>query len=156
MPRRSLLDRRVRMQMRIFLIVFIVLLALSVWHVIRDSVSPLWLLAGLLPGMALGVALARSKVLGWDADAQSVVARSDLVGIVILVTYVTFVLLGRDAVLGYWVHSAAAASVVSLAMTAGAMFTRIVVTMHGIRSVLRATGIAIPELRRSSAHDLDG
>ncbi len=141
--------------MRIFLIVFMVLLALSIWHVIRDHVSPLWLLVGLIPGMALGVALARTKVLGWDADAHSVVGRSDRVGIVILVTYVTFVLLGRDAVLGYWVHSAAAASVVSLAMTAGAMFTRMVVTMHGIRGVLRAAGVAVHERRRSSAHDHD-
>lgn len=149
-PRRSLLDRRLRLQMRIFLVVFVVLLALSVWHVLRDHVSPLWLLVGLLPGMALGVALARTKVLGWDADARSVVGRSDRVGIVILVAYIAFVLLGRDALLGYWVHSAAAASVVSLAMTAGAMLTRIAVTLHGIRGVLRAAGIAIPERGRPS------
>lgn len=142
--RRSLLDSRLRLQLRLFLLLCVVMLVLSIWHVAQDGVSPLWLLAGLLPGFGLGVLLSRTKVLGWDADQRSVVGRSDALGIAILVLYLIFVLVLRDDLVGRWTHNAAATSVVSLAMTAATMLSRVVITMRGVRDVLRAAGISLP------------
>ncbi len=142
--RRALVDRRLRLQLRIFLGVFVVMLVLDVVRIIRDDVNPLWACGGFAAGLALGVILARTKVLGWNASEGMVVGTMDALGIIILSAYLAFLVL-RSRILGSRVDDAATVGMIGLAMTGGAMLGRVYFTMRGIRRLLVAAGVGRPE-----------
>ncbi len=138
--RRALVDRRLRLQLRIFLGVFVVMLVLDVVRIIRDDVNPLWACGGFAGGLALGFILARTKVLGWNASEGMVVGTMDVVGIIILAAYLAFLVL-RSRIIGSRVHDAETVGVIGLAMTGGAMLGRVYFTMRGIRRLLLVAGL---------------
>jgi hypothetical protein len=137
--RRTVVDRRLRTQLRLFLAIFAVVAVLAGVQVVRDGVDPLWALAGFGVGLALGVGLARAKVLGWDPSEGAVVGTTDAVGAAILVAYLLFLVV-RKRLLGGVIHDAATVGVVGLAMTGGTMLGRVASTRRGIRRVLAAAG----------------
>jgi hypothetical protein len=136
-----LVDRKLRVQLRLFLAIFAVMTAVVAYHLVRDGVSPLWAPVGFLPGLALGLVLCRTKVLRWEPDVRTVVEVTDLIGAVILVAYLAFIFFLRERIIGLAVEDAAAVGVVGLAMTAGAMLGRVYFTLRGIRNVLVEAGI---------------
>ncbi len=136
---RALVDRRLRLQLRIFLAVFVVMVILVVARVFQDDVNPLWGIADFAAGIALGFFLARTKVLAWQPSEGMVVGTMDALGVIILVTYLAF-LVFRSRLLGSRVHDAETVGVIGLAMTGGAMLGRVYFTMRGIRRILVAAG----------------
>ena len=136
----TLVDRSLRIQIRVFLGIFAIMAALAVARIVRDDVNPLWALAGFGAGLAIGFLLVRIKVLGWNPSERVVVGTTDAVGIVILVAYLTFLLV-RNRIIGSRVDDAEAVGVIGLAMTGGAMLGRVYFTMRGIRRVLALAGI---------------
>ena len=136
---RALIDRRLRLQLRIFLGVFVLMVILDVVRIIRENVNPLWALGGFAAGLALGLILTRTKVLGWNPSEGMVVGTMDAVGLIILVTYLAF-LFFRSRILGSRVHDAETVGVIGLAMTGGAMLGRVYFTMRGIRRILATAG----------------
>ncbi|MCC6314969.1 MAG: hypothetical protein IT337_13260 [Thermomicrobiales bacterium] len=136
-------DRRLRMQLRAFTVIFVVVAVLDAVRVVHDRVNPLWAVGGFAAGLALGIVLARIKVLGWNASERAVVGTTDAIGAVILVAYLIFIVFFKGRVVDSQASSATAASVVGLAMTAGAMLGRVAVTMRGIRRMLTAAGFGI-------------
>ena len=55
-------DRKLRFQTRLFMGIFAVMTILTVTHLYRDDVSPLWALCGFVPGLAIGYVLTRKSV----------------------------------------------------------------------------------------------
>lgn len=143
----DLIDRPLRVQIRIFLLVFAIMVVLIAVHIVQDDLNPLWVLAGFVPGLLLGLLLTRTKVLRWESSENVVVGTMDTVGIVILVAYFVF-LFFRSRIIGLQVESAALVSLIGLAITAGAMFGRVYFTLRGIRNIARAAGPGAPGTHR--------
>ncbi|MCC6792968.1 MAG: hypothetical protein IT336_14870, partial [Thermomicrobiales bacterium] len=79
--RAALIDKRLRLQLGIFAIIYLIMTVLVSERLIRGDVDPLWAPAGFVAGLALGFVLSRTKVLGWDEAEGTVVGRSDALGI---------------------------------------------------------------------------
>lgn len=129
------LDGKLRKQLVVFAIVFLVMVALMLFHIVRDHLNPLWILVGLIPGLGVGFLLSRTKVLQWDASQGLVIGTADVVGTVILVAYLLFQL-SRTSIVGLRMDNADLISLVSLAVTAGSMLGRLMFTLRGVRDVL--------------------
>ena len=140
----ALVDRSLRVQIRVFLGIFAVMAALAIARIVRDDVNPLWALAGFGAGLAIGFLLARVKVRGWDPSERVVVGTTDAVGIVILVAYLAFLLV-RNRFIGGRVDDAEAVGVIGLATTGGAMLGRVYFTLRGIRRVLAVAGVGVAD-----------
>ncbi len=137
---RDVVHPGLRSRTRLFLLIFAAALVLVAVHLARDRVSPLWALAGFLPGLALGAPLSRIEVLRWGSTEQTVVGETVAVGVAILVGYLAFLIV-RNRIIDSGLHDAAAVGVVGLAMMAGAMLGRVYATLRGIRNILAAVGI---------------
>jgi hypothetical protein len=138
--RSALIDRRLRLQMRIFLVIYLVVTVLVIERLIRGDVNPLWAPAGFALGLVLGLALSRTKVLGWDDSAHAVAGTSDALGIAILVAYVILMVF-RSRIISAGIDDADTVGVIGLAMTAGAMLGRVYFTRRGILRILADAGI---------------
>lgn len=136
---RAATDRRLRLQLGIFSAVFVVVTALSVIRVARDGIDPLWPLAGFAGGLVIGILLARGRSLRWDAADHEVISSMSVLGIVVTVAYLAFLLV-KDRLIAGAVSDVDAASVAGLAMTAGVMLGRTLVTVRAIRRVLTSAG----------------
>ncbi len=136
---RAATDRRLRLQLGIFSAVFVVVTALSLFRVVRHGVDPFWPLAGFAGGLVIGILLARSWSLRWDAADHEVVSSMSVLGIVVTVAYLAFLLV-KDRLLAGAVDDLDTASVAGLAMTAGVMLGRTLVTVRAIRRVLMSSG----------------
>jgi hypothetical protein len=140
---REAVDRRLRTQLRIFLVVFAVTVIVTIERVVAWRVNPLWALAGFAVGLAIGVALARSKPLTWDATARRVVAGNTVLGVVLIGLYLVFALEKSD-ILGRWISDAQIVGVVAVAITSGVMWGRLLTTFRGIRGVLGTADVPLP------------
>ena len=138
---RTHVDRRLRNQLRIFLVLFAIMLVLDVIRMIGGGVNPLWAIGAFIIGLGLGYALSRTRVLGWDASEQAVAASMTAAGAIILILYVVFILF-KNKLVSELIHDPSIVGVVGLSLTAGAMFGNISFTLRGILRVLRlaATG----------------
>ncbi len=141
--RAALVDRGLRIQLRIFLVIFAIMIVLDIVHIVDDRVNILWALLGFGGGIVLGRALARTKVLRWDPTERVVVGTMDLIGAAILGVYLLFVIF-RGRILGGWLEDGHVVGVIGLSLTAGAMLGRVIFTFSGIRRVLAAAGVTSP------------
>lgn len=133
---RTHVDRRLRNQLRIFLVILAVMLVLDVIRIIRGGVNPIWAIGAFIVGLALGYVLSRTKVLGWNASAQAVAASTTAAGAIILLLYVVFILF-KNKLVSSLIDDPSTVGVVGLSLTAGAMFGNISFTLRGIVRVLR-------------------
>lgn len=131
----QLVHRSLRVQVRIFLVIFTITLILTFERVVTGHVNALWAVAGFAAGLVIGVILARSKPLAWDATSQQVVASNTVIATVLLVLYLIFVIVKGD-ILDAWFHNARIVGVTGMAITCGIMWGRLRATFHGIRGVL--------------------
>jgi hypothetical protein len=129
-------DRRVRLQIGIFSVVFAVVTALALFRMIRDGIDPFWLLAGFAVGLLIGTLLARSRPLEWDVVCLEVVRSMSVFGIIVTVAYLAFSVLLRDRLIA----EVNTASVVALAITGGVMLGRTLVMVRAIRRLLTSAG----------------
>lgn len=138
---RTHVDRRLRNQLRIFLVILAIMVVLDVVRIIRGGVNPFWAIGAFIAGLALGYVLSRTKVLGWDASEHAVTTSTTIAGVIILILYVVFILF-KNKLVSAVIHDPSVVGVVGLSMTAGAMFGNISFTLRGIVRVLRlaATG----------------
>jgi hypothetical protein len=133
-------DRRLKLQLAIFSAVFAVVTALVLIRIVRDGIDPFWPLAGFAVGLLIGVILARSRSLGWDTADHEVVSSMSAFGIIVTVAYLAFTVLLRDRLLTDVVSDVDTASVAGLAITAGVMLGRTLVTLRTIRRMLTSAG----------------
>jgi hypothetical protein len=132
------IDPRLRTRLRLYGIIFLVMLVVIIVDVVRNLISiPLALLA-LAIGTVIGLLLGRMYRLSWDEIETKVIARIDWLGGIILVLYILFAIF-RNRLFGQWVTGAALGAF-TLSLTAGTMLGRVVSTSSGIRRVLAAWG----------------
>ncbi len=134
------MDRKLRKQLRIFLVIYAVMTGVVIYDVFRDHIDPLWAVAGFVAGILLGYILKRVNVLSIDPESGTVLGRIDLIGGVLLALYLLFIVV-RNELFDDWITDRRALAIFTLSITAGAMLGRVLFTLHGVRGVLDAAGI---------------
>ena len=147
-PVRQHVDHRLRVRLRIFLIVWLILVSGVTIDVLRHKFDISLVLVGSLTGILIGLVLSRMYRLDWDRETTKVVSRFDVVGRIILCVYILF-MVGRDWILGFWIQASDLMAFI-LCFTAGTMIGRVAGTRRGIRRILQALGVAKLEKPGSS------
>ncbi len=138
--RRALLSPKLRRRLRIFYLIALVLLAITLYRVARGEVAAGSALLALMIGVALGAVVSRVYRLGWDEETRTIVGEIDIVGGIILALYIVFALT-KGRLIGQWVADAHEAAVLGLGLTGGVMLGRIIFTSGGIRALLAAADL---------------
>lgn len=129
-------DGSILVKVRIYLAIFLVVLIAGVVEAARGTGwSWAYLGGGIAVGTVVGVFAARMQRFDWDSFEERVVAKFDVVGIVVLVVYILFAVF-RDQVVGAWVP-VAYASDASLGVVAGAMGGQVLGVQHGLLNLRR-------------------
>lgn len=136
---RKPVSRRLLLQLRIFGLIFLLMLGVLAYDVATGQVTVFWSLGGLVLGIVLGVVVSRMYSLSYDEAEQQVAGRIDWVGGVILLLYLTFAVF-RNQLFAPFVDASQLAGF-GLAVSAGTMLGRLVGTGRGIRRVLVAWGL---------------
>lgn len=140
-PNRENVERRLRVRLRLYTLIFVAMLAVVIIEGVRGRVSPILIVAGTLGGVTIGLVVSRMYDLHWDEETNKVVSRLDWLGGVILVLYLAFSL-SRDWLFGHWVQGPSL-GVLTLSLTAGTMAGRVLGTVEGIRRTMRAWGLPL-------------
>jgi uncharacterized membrane protein len=131
-------DRRLHTRLRLYAVIFLIMLVIVIVDIVRGFVSVPLALLGLAIGTILGLVLGRMYRLSWDGAGSKVIAQIDWLGGVILGLYIVFAIF-RNQLFGHWVTGAVLGAF-TLSLTAGTMLGRVVSTAHGIRRLLAAWG----------------
>ena len=134
-------DKRLRSRVRIYLVIFVVMLAVVVVDTVLTGTAPILVGLGLLVGVVVGVFVSRMYRLDWDQSANQVVSRIDKIGAAILVAYIVFAV-SRSWLVGSFVDRSAVGPV-GLSIVCGIMLGRVVGMSHGIRGVLHDAGVDV-------------
>ncbi len=138
---RQHLNPKLIRSLRLFGIIFVVMLAVILFDIVQGTITVLLALAGLLLGMVVGMVLARMKRITWDEASATVIAQMDMIGGIILVLYIVLIFV-RNWFFGHWAEGPALTAM-SLSFTAGTMLGRIVGTRRGIARVLNVWNIPL-------------
>ncbi len=90
---------------------------------------------GILVGIVVGIITARMYHLLWNHDAKKIVSRLDMLGIMILVTYIVFAIF-RTKLISYFVQGPVVGAI-SFSIIAGMMIGRVVGTRNAIIEILK-------------------
>ena len=129
------IDKKLKFRLRLYSIISLVMLGIVLYEIFIKILPLPFAVAGICIGLFLGIISARMYNLSWNHDAKKIVSRLDIVGIIILVCYITFVII-RSRLIGYFV-AAPMVGAVSFSITAGIMIGRVVGTRNAIIEILR-------------------
>lgn len=135
----KVVDRTLRIRVRIFLLIFLGSLVIAVVDAVRIGFGAALPVAGaFLLAVAVGMVVSRMFALSWDTVNGRVIGRIDAIGAVILVGYVLLSVF-RSTVVDLWFDGALVAAV-SVAVLSGLMLGQVVGTVRGVR---RIVGLAL-------------
>lgn len=129
------LDKKLQSRLRIYFAVSLVFLILFINDLIHGAINFEYGLLGIFAGIIIGIITARMFHISWDEDANRVVGRLDIYGIIILIAYVAFALF-RNQLVSYFTHGKEVTGV-TFAVLAGIMFGRVLGIRGKILQVLR-------------------
>ena len=121
-----------------FLIVWLILASVIAVDVLQHKFDIGLAFVGFLVGFLAGLILSRMCRLDWNEETTKVVSQLDLIGRIILATYISFIV-GRNWIFGYWVQASDLMGFI-LCFTAGTMIGRVDATRRGVRLALYAVG----------------
>jgi hypothetical protein len=133
------LHRKVKRKVYLYLVIFILMTAISAYDVLAGYIPILIALAGWCMGTLIGYLSGRATKLHWEQDAGQVVSRRDAKGIIVLVLYIIFVLV-RKQLFEAWLHGTTLTAF-CFCVIAGVRFGRIFRLRRKIGQVLKREGI---------------
>lgn len=149
--RKNFLDKhfhpKLRRSLRLYIIIALVIMVYVIFSTIKNGANPVFVVGGLILGVLVGTLLARIYKISWDSEAEKVIYRMDMLGIVFLVVFI-----GLDLSRGHFVSSfitGASVGPTSLALLAGGFYGRVFGAGRNIIVVLRQQKILPQRTRRS-------
>lgn len=133
------IDKKLTFRLRLFAIISILMLGVVLYDIFTNILAIEFAVVVILAGVILGIISARMYHLSWNHDAQKIVSRLDIVGVIILVFYIVFVIF-RSKLIGFFVHGPTVGAV-GFSITAGIMIGRIIGTRGAIIRILEDRGI---------------
>jgi hypothetical protein len=136
---RDKVHKRIRIRLIIYFVVSILVLAISIFHIVKDNANWLAALVGLVIGFFLGLIVSRAFKLSWNEKAAQITSSFDAIGITLLVLYILFEIF-RNKIVANFV-SGPSVIAVSFAVLSGVMYGRVIGTRGKIRRIFREEGI---------------
>lgn len=128
-------DKRLRFRLRLYSIISLVMFGIVLYDIFQNTLPLEFAAFGILVGLVIGIISTRMYHLSWDHDANKIVSRLDVIGIIILVCYIIFVVV-RSKLIGIFV-AAPVVGAVGFSITAGIMLGRVVGTRNAIIEILQ-------------------
>lgn len=128
------IDKKLRFRLRLYSIISLVMLGIVLYEILIKILPLEFAVVGIFIGLFLGIISARMYHLSWSKDAQKIVSRLDVIGIIILVIYIAFVIV-RSRLIAYFV-AAPMVGAVGFSITAGIMIGRVIGTRNAIIEIL--------------------
>jgi amino acid permease len=150
---RQHVNPKLQRSLRIFMLVFVVLLGFVVFEAVRDRASFIEVIMGLIIGMLVGLASGRMYKISWDEQARHVTNSFDVYGVIVLVLYILFSIF-RSHLAALFANSDSVGAV-SLAILAGGMYGRVIANARSIARLLReqyALSLKRPDSYSKIAH----
>lgn len=109
---------------RILIVMSLIFLVISIWHLVQDSHEWRWALAGIALGIIIGLIMTMFDQYVWNEDEGQVVTSSNIFATVMLVLYIIF-MLTKDNILDDWITQPAALTMATSWLSLAALLTRI-------------------------------
>jgi uncharacterized membrane protein len=132
-------SKRLRMNLRILFVVYLVLLLVTLYQVIIAQAIFWQVLLSLVIGLTAGLISARMYKITWNKHEAEVVGRIDIYGVIVLVLFALFEL-NRNTIAGTYVHGPSLGAIGFVLITS-ALFGRILGTSRKILRVLKTEKI---------------
>lgn len=132
---RQFVERKLAIRLRIFFVVFLLLLGTIVYEIADGYISFMKAFAAFFFGMIIGALFTRRKKIFWEEETSLVIARMDRIGIVLLVIYIPYIIF-RHQWLTHWFYGHELTAL-SFALAAGTMAGRVMGMRTRIRRVLK-------------------
>ncbi len=136
---RKHLDRKLIFRLRIFVLIFMIMLGITAYDIFRQRIDFVLAGGGLLLGTMIGFVAGRMFVTKWHEQANKMVARIDEVGVAVLILYVLFSVF-RNRIFGHWLHGPILTAF-TFSVIGGVMLGRLLTTIRSIKNILSTRGI---------------
>jgi hypothetical protein len=133
------LDRKLSLRLRIFVLIFIIMLGIISYDIFQQTISFVLAGGGLLLGIIIGFVAGRTYVTKWHEQTNKVITQIDEIGVVVLILYIAFSVF-RSRIFGHWLHGPTLTAF-TFSITCGIMLGRLFTTVRGIKNVLSDRGI---------------
>jgi hypothetical protein len=130
---------RILMQLTLFITASIVLFGIVIYNVIQDNLNPVWLIAGIVLGILIGLIAGRMFAMRWHEDTRKVILGMDKMSILLLVLYIAF-RFGTEQLFGKFIHGEEL-TVFTFSSLAGVMIGRLFSMVKGLSRVLKEQNI---------------
>jgi hypothetical protein len=90
--------KRLRTRVRLYLGISVVIIIAILYRIIVHGGGILYPLAALAVGLVIGIFLSRMFKVSWDKDAEKVVSRIDIYGVVFIVAYIILESFGENLI----------------------------------------------------------
>ena len=132
---RKIVNRKIKVKLWVYFLVFIISLILSMFHFAKGSISFYFPLGGFIVGFLIGHIVSRINKVTWDEDIEIIDLKLDKLGILILVVYMLFVIF-KNVLIEDIVHLHHISSI-SLAVLSGTMLGHAVALRKKVSKIYR-------------------
>jgi len=132
------LDKRLLRKIRFLLFFLIVMSGALIYETAISEISYAFILLGLIVGVAIGIIVGRMFNIQWHEEKDKVIARLDVIGIVILVLYI-LVSIARQWIFAHW-FTGIKLTAFTFSFAEGVMIGRIISFQFNIKKVLIKEG----------------
>lgn len=138
---RAAADRKLKLQLIIFSLVFLVVMGIAVFRIVSDGLDTFGPLVGFAVGLVIGTLMARGRPMTWDASGHEIVSSTTIFGVAVTVVYFASKLLPDDLV-SRFVTNPNMVSVIGLTITGGLMLGRVLYMVRAIRRLVQHEPVA--------------
>ena len=111
--------KKIKIKLWVYILVFLVTLALSIFHYKNGEISIYFPVGGFLLGILIGHIVSRTKKISWDDENDVILMEWDRIGVFILLVYILFIFF-KGRIIEDITHFHHASSI-SLAVLSGTM-----------------------------------
>ena len=136
---KEFVERKLLIRLRIFFFIIFVLFDCIILEISLNNINPLLSVSAVFFGTFFGFLFVRRKRIFWHEETNTVIARMDKLGILILIFYILFVLV-RHWFLEHWLRGSEITAF-SLSFATGSMIGRVWTIRRNIRRRLKEQNI---------------
>lgn len=138
---RAAADRKLKLQLIIFSLVFLVVIGIAVFRIVSDGLRAFGPLVGFAVGLVIGILMARGRPMQRDSSDNAIVSSTTIFGIAVTMIYFASKLLPENLV-SRLVTDPNMVSVIGLTITGGLMLGRVLFMVRSIRRLVQTEPVA--------------
>lgn len=133
------IHNRIIVQLCIFAAVILGFGGFITYDMLQEHMNILWVIASLVVGLLVGLAVGRIFSLKWHEDTQKVILSMDKLSILLIAAYVVFRVVSEQ-LLGHYLHGQEL-TIITFTVLVGIMIGRVVGMIRSIAKILKAQNI---------------